>query len=73
MTSSKEPNVITLSESIIEKYGFEIDENKNKFENFLKNLNEKKEEREFLFDKKNYSEIFLKRLKNINNESNHIF
>ncbi len=36
-------------------------------------MNEKKEEREFLFDKKNHSEIFLKRLKNINNESNHIF
>lgn len=73
MTRSKEPSVIKLSESIIEKYGFEIDENNNKFENFLKNLNEKKEEREFLFDKKNHSEIFLKRLKNINNESNHIF
>ena len=71
LKSTKGFSVIKLSKNIIEKFGFNIDE-KNKFENLLINLSDRKEEKEFLFDKKNHREIFL-RLKKINDERNNIF
>ena len=68
LISTKGFSVIKLSKNIIEKFGFNIDE-KNKFENLLLNLSDRKEEKEFLFDKKNHRESFL-RLKIINDERN---
>ena len=71
LISTKGFSVIKLSKNIIEKLGFNVDE-KNKFENILISLSERKE-KEFLFDKKNHREIFLRRLKIINDERKNIF
>ena len=66
-------SVIKLSKKILEKYGFEIDVKKNKFVDFLMKLKEKKEEREFLFENKNNSELISNKIKSINAETNNLF
>ena len=73
LTKSKDLSVIKLSKKILEKYGFEIDVKKNKFVDFLMKLKEKKEEREFLFENKNNSELISNKIKSINAETNNLF
>ena len=72
LNESKDISTIKLSESILEKYGFKINDNTNKFQNLLIKLKDKKEEKDFLFEKKNQNE-FLKKLQQINDEANNLF
>ena len=73
LNEAKDFSTIKLSELILEKYGFKLNDNSNKFQNFLIKLKDKKEEKDFLFERKNQNELFLKRLKQINDESNNLF
>ena len=70
LKKTNEPNSINLIREIFKGYKIDINE---KYIEILINLKNKKDEREFLFDKKNNSEIFFKKIRNINNDNNNSF
>ena len=70
LKSSNNINIIKFSETILNKYKIDLNE---KYIDLLIKLDNKKEEEKFLFNKKNHTEYFFKKIKNVNKDMNNSF
>jgi hypothetical protein len=73
INKSEDFNIIELSKSILKNYKIDLDDNDNKFIDILIKLGKNREKNEFLFDAKNHTGQFLKKIRKINNENNNLF
>ena len=73
INKSEDFKIIELSKSILKNYKIDLGDNDEKFNEILIKLGKNPEKNEFLFDAKNHTGQFMKKLRKINNENNNLF